>query len=179
MEYFDIVDERDKVIGTASRLQCHRSPNLIHRSVHIFVFNSQKQLFVQKRGENTDMHPNLLCSSAAGHVTAGDDYGKTAFRELKEELGIEPEMVVPVFEIKLNDGKQTEFVTLFFCYHNGKVEPNTKELGGGEFRNIKDIKENIEANGDEFTPFFKEVFLKYYNELWIPNGNGEDEESGH
>lgn len=38
-EIFDVVDSEDMVIGKASRLQVHNN-DLIHRSVHILVFNS-------------------------------------------------------------------------------------------------------------------------------------------
>lgn len=175
MEYFDIVDERDNVIGTASRLQCHRSPSLIHRTVHVFVFNNRKQLFVQKRGNDVDLYPGCYDSSASGHVHAGGNYGDTAFRELNEELGIEPEMVIPLFKVKLSDDKQTEFVKLFFCFHNGQVKPNPKELDGGEFMDVAEIKRKID-DGGKFTYFFKEVFLKYYDEFWNRNG---DEENSH
>lgn len=38
-ELFDIVDELDVVIGSAPRGECHGNPTLIHRSVHVLVFN--------------------------------------------------------------------------------------------------------------------------------------------
>ena len=39
-EIFDVVDERDCVIGRASRAEVH-ARRLRHRAVHIFLFNSQ------------------------------------------------------------------------------------------------------------------------------------------
>ena len=62
-EIFDVVDSEDMVIGKASRLQVHNN-DLMHRSVHILVFNSAGSLFLQKRAMitigNTFIHTNML-----------------------------------------------------------------------------------------------------------------------
>jgi len=179
MEYFDIVDERDRVISKMTRKNCHSNPHFIHRTVHVFVFNSKKQLFVQKRGENKDMYPGFFGSSATGHVEAGDNYSNTAFRETKEELGFEPEMLTPMFKILIRNEEQSEFITVFFCFHKGQITANPAEMVGGEFMDVEEVKNQIDEKKDEFTPFFKETFLKYYHDFWVPNGNGEDEEGSN
>jgi isopentenyldiphosphate isomerase len=178
MEYFDIVDDSDNVVGRASRKSCHANPQLTHRAVHIFVFNRDRQLFVQKRGADADLCPSMLDSSAAGNVSSGETYDTTAFRELREELGIDPEMLVPLFKIRLSDRNQSEFVRLYFCYHPGPLRPNTQELQGGEFKNVEQIMKELE-NGN-YTPFFRKIFTKYYREFWFEyDRNGNDENNGH
>ena len=57
-EIFDVVDSEDMVIGKASRLQAHNN-DLMHRSVHILVFNSTGSLFLQKRAMIKDESPGL------------------------------------------------------------------------------------------------------------------------
>ena len=86
-EIFDVVDSEDMVIGKASRLQVHNN-DLMHRSVHILVFNSTGSLFLQKRAMIKDESPGLWDSSAAGHVESGEDYISCAKRELNEELSL-------------------------------------------------------------------------------------------
>src|SRR6185436_19957355 len=86
-ELFAVVDEMDRTIGAAPRSEVHGN-NLLHRAVHIFIFNSAGEVLLQKRSRSKDRHPNLRDSSAAGHVGAGEDYDATAVRELKEELGV-------------------------------------------------------------------------------------------
>ena len=39
-EIYDLVDIDDRVIGQATRKEIHKK-NLLHRSVHIFVFNPE------------------------------------------------------------------------------------------------------------------------------------------
>src|SRR5204863_9957868 len=87
LERFQVVDENDRPAGDATRSEVHGN-NLRHRAVHLFIFNRQGELFLQKRSAWKDRHPLLWDSSAAGHVDAGENYDETAARELEEELGV-------------------------------------------------------------------------------------------
>ena len=53
-EIFDVTDEHDNVIGQAPRSEVH-ARGLLHRAVHIFVFNTAGQLLLQMRCRD----PNL------------------------------------------------------------------------------------------------------------------------
>ncbi|MEK7508431.1 MAG: NUDIX domain-containing protein [Patescibacteria group bacterium] len=87
-ELLDILDENGQLTGRQKpRDQVHRDGDW-HRSAHIWIINSQKELLIQKRSANKDSHPNQWDISSAGHVQAGDDYLISALRELEEELGL-------------------------------------------------------------------------------------------
>lgn len=87
-ELLDVVDEGDNVIAVKTRGEIH-ARGLMHRAVHILVFNSQGELFLQKRSMSKDEQPGKWDSSAAGHVDSGEDYLDCARREIDEELGID------------------------------------------------------------------------------------------
>ncbi len=86
-EVFDVVDERDEVVGRDFRREIHRR-GLRHRAIHIFWLRPDGQLCLQRRSYAKDNCPGLLSSSCAGHVDAGEGYLAAAVRELREELGI-------------------------------------------------------------------------------------------
>src|SRR6267378_921608 len=86
-EIFDVVDERDEVIGKKPRNEVHRL-GLMHRATHVLVFNKRGQIFLQKRSMKKDRQPGLWDSSASGHLGSGEDYDACAARELREELGL-------------------------------------------------------------------------------------------
>lgn len=86
-EVFDVVNERDVVVGREFRREIHRR-GLLHRAVHIFWVRGDGRLCLQRRSYAKDKCPGLLSSSCAGHVDAGEDYHAAAVRELREELGI-------------------------------------------------------------------------------------------
>ena len=81
-EIYNIVDENDRIIGQATRKHIHQN-KLLHRSVHVLVFNSRKELFLQKRALCKDENPGLWDTSSAGHVDAGESYDDCAHRELQ------------------------------------------------------------------------------------------------
>src|SRR2546421_4161763 len=87
-EIFDVVNERDEVIGYQPRSEVHRL-GLMHRAVHVLVFNSRRQLFLQKRSLTKDRQPGLWDSSSSGHVDSGEDYDACAVREVREEIGLD------------------------------------------------------------------------------------------
>jgi isopentenyl-diphosphate Delta-isomerase len=86
-EFFDVVDSNDDVVGRATRREVH-ARGLLHRAVHILVFNRAGELFLQKRSQQKDTSPGAWDSSASGHVDAGEDYDTCAVRELREEIGL-------------------------------------------------------------------------------------------
>jgi isopentenyl-diphosphate delta-isomerase type 1 len=86
-EVFDVVDERDQVIGREHRREIHRR-GLRHRAIHIFWLRGDGRLCLQRRSYAKDNCPGLLSASCAGHVDAGEEYLTAAVRELREELGV-------------------------------------------------------------------------------------------
>jgi isopentenyl-diphosphate Delta-isomerase len=155
-EIFDVVDEEDKVIGQASRKLVHEK-GLIHRSVHILVFNSQNRLFLQKRSLQKDENPDLWDSSASGHVNSGENYDKSASRELWEELGIKAKIN---FWIKLSAAEKTlwEHVSVYKCISDDKMTLAPDEISDGKFWDIEELKYLIESDSEKFTSTLKIIF---------------------
>ncbi len=86
-DIFDVVNERDEVIDRKPRSEVHRL-GLLHRAVHVLVFNGRGQIFLQKRSMKKDRQPGVWDSSASGHVDSGEDYDATSVREVREEIGL-------------------------------------------------------------------------------------------
>jgi isopentenyldiphosphate isomerase len=87
-EIFDIVNERDEVVGQNTRREVH-ARGLWHRAVHVLVFNARGEVFLQKRSMKKDIAAGKWDSSASGHLDSGEDYDACAVRELREELGLD------------------------------------------------------------------------------------------
>ena len=79
-EFLEVVDEDNRVIGIASRKEIHEK-GLRHRSVHIFIFNTKGDLYLQKRSPSKDQYPELG-NLAAGHTDPGESPLEAAQREL-------------------------------------------------------------------------------------------------
>lgn len=85
-ELLDVVDAHDAVLHAETRGEVHRQ-GLMHRSVHVLVFDQNGSLLLQKRSMQKDECGGMWDSSCAGHVESQQTYDETAPRELLEELG--------------------------------------------------------------------------------------------
>ena len=155
-EIYDIVDENDQVTGQASRKHIHGN-KLLHRPVHILVFNSRKELFLQKRALCKDENPGLWDTSAAGHVDAGETYEACAHRELLEELNLKANLAASV---KISACQETygEHVQVYTCVTDDTVKINSDEISEGDFLSLALIQKEISTNPTAFTSSFKMLF---------------------
>lgn len=88
MDFFDIVDEEDKIIGKiSSQMQSTVKPSQL-RFINIVLINDKGEILVPKRSSNRKLFPNCYDFSVGGHVNSGEEYEEAAYRELREELGI-------------------------------------------------------------------------------------------
>ena len=56
-EMFPLVDEQGNITGAATRGECHNGSKLLHPVIHLHVFNSKGELYMQKRPEWKDIQP--------------------------------------------------------------------------------------------------------------------------
>jgi len=131
-EIFDVVNERDEVVGRQPRSEVHRL-GLMHRAAHVLVFNAAGQIFLQKRSLKKDRQPGVWDSSASGHVDAGEDYDACAVRELREEIGLEmPTVPQRLFKLDASPETDQEHVWAYRCEAEGpfRLDPEEIERGG-------------------------------------------------
>jgi isopentenyldiphosphate isomerase len=132
-EIFDIVNERDEVIGRKPRREVHRDGDK-HRAVHVLVFGRDGRVFLQKRSLTKDTFPGAWDSSASGHLDSGEDYDACALRELREELGLR--IAAPprrLFKIDACAGTGQEFVWVYRLESDGPFVLHPEEIERGEW----------------------------------------------
>lgn len=133
-EIFDVVNERDEVIGQNTRREVHRL-GLKHRAVHVLVFNSRGEVFLQKRSQNKDRQPGLWDSSTSGHVDSGESYDTCAVRELHEEIGLEVRSPLrPLLKLSACPETDQEHVWVYRCEAEGPFTLHPEEIERGEWR---------------------------------------------
>ncbi|HGE71289.1 TPA: NUDIX domain-containing protein [Candidatus Poribacteria bacterium] len=155
MEYFDIIDKSGNIIGKATRKECHSNTSLAHRVVHILVFNSKGELFLQKRSSDKDIQPGKWDTSVGGHLNLGECFDDAVYRELKEELGIEAE-VKHLYDYWMHSPVETEYVRTYMCIYDGEIKFDPVEIDDGRFWSIDEIEKNLGRG--IFTPNFEQEF---------------------
>lgn len=160
-EIFDVVDEQDQVIGQAPRSEVH-AKRLLHRAVHVFVFNSRGELLLQMRSPTKDEYPSCYTSSASGHLSAGESYETAAPRELQEELGLNTSLE---WLAKLPAGPQTsyEHTVLYRTVTDLPPRPDPHEITDISFHTFDSIWEMLKHKPEKFSPCFV-TLLNWYRD---------------
>ncbi len=152
-EIFEVVDEQGRPVGRAPRSLCHRDPGLIHRAVHVFVFDSDGRIYLQKRGHDKDIQPGRWDTSVGGHLAPGETYAQGAAREMKEELGLEgrPRFL---YRYLWRTERETELVETFLLETDDPPRPDPSEIDEGRFFSPPEIGELLLGEG--VTPNLRE-----------------------
>jgi len=85
-EIFDIINDKDEVVGTAPRSIAHRD-GLLHRAVHVLFVTPQGEAVLQRRSAMKDTYPGYLTITVGGHVPSSSSYDETVITEIFEETG--------------------------------------------------------------------------------------------
>lgn len=152
-EIFDVVDEQDHVLRQATRQEVHEQ-GLIHRAVHILVFNKNRDCLLQKRSMLKDRHPGVWDSSAAGHLDAGEDYETAARRELEEELGITDTPLIPLGTLPPSPNTGMEHVALYAARYDGRVHFPAAEISAVQPFPVELIDRWMERRPQDFASSF-------------------------
>ena len=142
-EKLEIVNDKGKVIGVALRSVIHGNPSLLHRVVHVLVFNNKGELLLQKRSMNKDVAPGRWDTSVGGHVNPGEELFDAVRREMNEELGItacEPEFLYTYIH---SNPYESELVHTYSCIYDGEISFNSDEIDEVGHWRLDEIDEKI------------------------------------
>lgn len=149
-----IVDENDNPTGSASMDEAQRK-GLYHRIVRVFVFNSNGELFLQKRSKNMANFPGLWDQSVGGHVDAGEDNLTAAIRETKEEIGLEnidlTEIGTYKVERTVGDRHFNRFNVLYSTVSDDPLKLDPEEVDDGKWVTLDELDGLVAKYPADFT----------------------------
>lgn len=158
-ELFDIVDDNNIVIGHALRCDCHGNPSLVHRAVHVLIFNPQGQLLLQKRSTNKDIQPGKWDTSVGGHLDLGESFLAAAHREMHEELGLRGLPLTFLYHSKIRNEIESENIQTYLAITDLEVAFNPVEISEVRYWQFDDIDRSLGT--DMFTPNFEEEWQMF------------------
>ncbi len=159
MEHRDVVDDNDNVLYAVPKNEIYEK-KLSHRIVHVLVFNKKGEIFLQKRARNIKINPGHWCTSAGGHVMAGETYEQTAERELREEINIKPKTKLrEILYFTHEYGKMKKFIKVFKLVHDGKIDVNKDDVEEGRFFSKNELERLVKSR-EFINSEWKEVFKR-------------------
>ncbi len=154
------MDEDGNITGSITRGEAHDGSKVLHPVVHLHVFNSKGELYLQKRPTWKDIQPGKWDTACGGHVELGENVEMALKREVKEELGITDFLPETLGHYIFEGKREKELVYVHRTTYDNEIHPNKEELSGGRFWTPTEIKENMGKN--VFTPNFEDEYAQFF-----------------
>ena len=158
MEFVVLVDSRDKALGVEEKMKAHQNGGKLHRAVSAFIFNSNKELLVQKRADSKYHAPGKWSNTCCTHPREGESPEEAVHRRLREEMGFDCEMkkvLELVYKANVGEGlTEHEFDHVFVGTYDGEPQPVRGEVSEVKWAAIGELKADMNNNPTHYTPWF-------------------------
>lgn len=158
-ELVEEVDEHGTVLRVVTRAQM-RAEQLCHRATYIGVVGSDGRLLIHQRSADKEVYPSYWDVCAGGVCTAGESWDESARRELREELGIEAEL------LDLGGGHWVDVDTgaslvgrVFLARHDGPFAFDDGEVVRARFVTFAELDALLARRDASFCPDSVELAL--------------------
>ena len=150
--------EEYRVVGRATRGECHGNPALVHAVARVHVWDRAGRLLLQLRSASKDIQPNKWDTAVGGHLLPGEEAEAAARREMAEELGVAPDRLILLHRFLMRTPVETEWVTTFSTIHDGPFSPDPGEIAGLRFWTRAEIAAALGTG--QLTPAFEDEFAR-------------------
>lgn len=160
-ELLPLVDADGTVVGKATRGYCHGGSMALHPVVHLHVFNSAGELYLQHRPAWKDIQPDRWDTAVGGHIDWGETVDEALRREVSEEIGLTAFRPRFITRYVHTSDRESELVNVFATTTDQPIRP-TAELDGGRFFSRDEILRRLHT--DFFTPNFENEWLRIFSD---------------
>lgn len=147
-ELLDLVDDRDRVIGTILRSD---SGTLLQdgrgyiRAVDMFIQNDVGKLWIPTRTVHKQIAPGGLDFSMGGHVESGETYDQTLIRETQEELNLDIDLDKIILVKKFPPAETPYFRCVYLYSANDTPIFNPDDFVSAEWLSPEELLAKLDA----------------------------------
>ncbi|WP_271393547.1 isopentenyl-diphosphate Delta-isomerase [Aequorivita sinensis] len=165
-----LVDENDQKIGLMPKMEAHEK-GLLHRAFSVFVFNSKNELMLQQRALHKYHTPGLWANTCCSHQRDGESSIDAGKRRLSEEMGFTTDLketTTFIYKAPFDNGlTEHELDHILIGKYEGEPNINPDEVADWKWVSLEEVKNDIQANPDIYTAWFKIIFDKFYQHLVV------------
>ncbi|MEZ4854231.1 isopentenyl-diphosphate Delta-isomerase [Flavobacterium sp.] len=159
-----LVDINDEPLGLMEKLAAHEQ-GLLHRAFSVFIFNDANELMLQQRAAGKYHSPLLWTNTCCSHQRAGETNIQAGKRRLQEEMGFETDLTELfhfIYKAPFDNGlTEHELDHVMIGKYNSSPKINTDEVENWKWISIDALKEDMTANPEQYTVWFKIIFEEF------------------
>jgi len=162
LEQVILVDEKDREVGTADKLDAHRDGGRLHRAFSVFLFDPEGRMLVQQRAAGKYHFPSLRTNACCSHPRPGEEVLEAAQRRVREELGVEvPLSAAFAFVYTARDAgsglTEREYDHVLVGTLRSEPAPDPDEVESVEWVEPDELLRDVAACPEHYTPWFREA----------------------
>jgi len=159
-----LVDEADRALAPAGKLQAHRD-GALHRAFSIFVFRPNGDIVLQKRAAVKYHSAGKWANTCCGHPRPGERVADAAARRLAEETGLSCPLT-PGFQARytaeLDNGLvENELVHVFFGVTSDPGAANPSEVECFRELDLAGLDREIRARPGDYAVWLVTYFARH------------------
>jgi isopentenyl-diphosphate Delta-isomerase len=163
-----LVDSNDNPIGTMNKMEAHEKA-VLHRAFSVFILNDKNEVMLQQRAAHKYHSPLLWTNTCCSHQRVGETNIEAGKRRLFEEMGFTAdlkELFHFIYKAPFDNGlTEHELDHVMIGYSNENPVINKEEVESWKWMSIEAIKEDMTANPNDYTVWFK-LYLMNFITFW-------------
>lgn len=171
-----LVDRRDTPVGTAEKLEAHRTGRL-HRAFSVLILNDAGEALLQRRAAGKYHSAGLWSNTCCSHPRPGEATQAAAHRRLQEEMGFDCplESAFPfIYRTELEGGLvEHEYDHLFLGSWTGAPEPDPEEVAEWRWVPLHALRREIARHPTRFTYWFRVALRELDDRGLLPDDRPE------
>lgn len=153
-----LVDPDDRPLGSAPKLEAHRS-GVLHRAFSVFLFDDEGRLLLQQRAHTKYHGGGLWANTCCGHPRPDEPTEAAAARRLREEMGLGAVLTHAgsfLYRAEVEHGlTEHELDHVFVGRTDGDPQPDPAEVAGWRWLRPEELRGEIARDPARFTVWFE------------------------
>jgi isopentenyl-diphosphate delta-isomerase type 1 len=148
-----LVDEQDRELGEADKLEAHRT-GALHRAFSVFVFDRTGRVLLQRRAQGKYHSGGRWSNTCCGHPRPGERIEAAARRRLNEEMSVDCELQPVgrfVYRAAVGELIEHELDYVLVGRFDGEPRPDPLEVAEWRRADLPALARDADAHPERYT----------------------------